>query len=466
MRRELRETQQYPDREVQQLRLKLAAAQRDLALAKQVKDSVALAQAQALSTELTKLRVSVQQSTAAFKRQTGLAQVEALGAELAAIQQELGQIQGTLSLSRLQLALILLGLCWSAIALADLVFFSRQLWQRVQTVPGLNLLVGKEEAASAGAVDFVPMTATPLSKGDEVAGYVVTSGFGARVPPCAGCSGYHPGVDLATPTGTPVFTPVAASVQCLGGPRDPAGHYARIQPHSQAHSQAPEFLLLHLDGCTPGKFQPGDRVGTTGATGQGTGPHLDVRQIEDGDYVVPTKEWVEVILTGRVATATALTDAEIRCAIGAAEGTLDNDCQPNHNYLQHIDPGNGAVNQGAFSYQHGASSPEEADARQLAHLRAQIPHYQAQATAQFGVPLSKAALLAVLDLHNQAPAAAADFIAHLPTHDPTPAQIIEARSQSFVDPATGQLDAPGLGNHRQRVWQDQQRRVEELLPHL
>ena len=461
VRAELKQAQANPEKEFNQLCLKLAQAQRELAKAKQVKDAAGVAQAKALSAELTKLRVSLQNTSASFKRHTGIAYMEAFGAELQAIQKELGQIQGTLSLSRLQLGLILLGVCWSAIAVADIVFYSRQLWHRLQDLPGLDLLLGTDEAASNGAPDSLPMTATPLQLGDEVAGYRITSGFGNRVPPCEGCSDYHPAIDLATPTGTTVFTPISASVQCLGGVDDPAGNYAKLQPK---HPETPQFLLLHLDGCTPGDYAAGERIGTTGATGRGTGPHLDVRQIEDEVYVNPTREWVERILSPT--TNILLSDAEILCAIGAAEGTLDGNCNPNPAYYGHTDPGNGVHNLGAFSYQHGAATPTEADQKQLAYLRSQIPHYQAQAHKKFGTELSKAALLTVLDLHNQAPAAAADFIEHLPSHDPTPHALIEARANSFVNPVTRDLDAPGLGNSSSTVKADQKRRVDELIPQL
>ena len=460
VRAELRQAQANPEKELNQLRLKLAQAQRELAKAKQVRDAAGVAQAKALSAELTKLRVSLQNTSASFKRHTGITYMEAVGAELQAIQKELGQIQGTLSLSRLQLGLILLGVCWSAIAVADIVFYSRQLWHRLQDLPGLDLLWETDEATSSGAPDILPTTATPLQMGDEVAGYRITSGFGNRVPPCEGCSDYHPAIDLATPTGTAIFTPISASVECLGGLDDPAGNYAKLQ---SKHPEAPQFLLLHLDGCTPGEYAVGERIGTTGATGRGTGPHLDIRQIEDEVYVNPTREWVERILS---LSTNLLSDAEILCAIGAAEGTLNDDCNPNNAYYGHTDPGNGAHNLGAFSYQQGAVTPTEADRKQLAELRSHIPHYQAQAREKFGQELSKAALLAVLDLHNQAPAAAADLIEHLPSHNPTPQMLIEARAKSFVNPATGQLDAPGLGNNPSTVRADQQRRVEELIPQL
>jgi hypothetical protein len=43
---------------------------------------------------------------------------------------------------------------------------------------------------------------------------------------------------------------------------------------------------------------------------------------------------------------------------------------------------------------------------------------------------------------------------------------VEARSKAFVDPVTGTLNAPGLGNTWQGVAVDQRRRTEEALATL
>jgi hypothetical protein len=185
------------------------------------------------------------------------------------------------------------------------------------------------------------------------------------------------------------------------------------------------------------------------------------------DLVPVTYEWAErffiAVKPKKTMGETALADEEIICAIGNSEGTRGDDCSPNPAYFGHADPGNGAHNMGTFSYQHGASSPEEADKKWLPVLRSAEADIQGQAIAKFGQPLSKAALLAAIDLYNQAPAAGNDFVQHLETHDPTPEQIINARAKSFVNPASGALEAPGLGNDPARVSADQERRVQELL---
>lgn len=159
-----------------------------------------------------------------------------------------------------------------------------------------------------------------------------------------------------------------------------------------------------------------------------------------------------------------LSDQEIVCLVGQAEGTRDRDCSPTSAYYGHRDPGNGHWNLGSFSSQHGAMNPEEADQAWLPRLREAETAIQRQALAKWGgAPLSKAALVQGIDLYNQSPAAAKDYVERLRSADPTPQEIIDARAESFIDPATQTLDAPGLGNSWERVGRDQKRRVEAIL---
>ena len=292
---------------------------------------------------------------------------------------------------------------------------------------------------------------TYLAKGDEVAGYEITSEYDlARTHPVRGTIEPHYGVDVGTPIGTKIIAPEKTVVVCWfdanGG-----GEVATVK------TEQTEVKLLHLSSCADGSYKQGEVFARTGDSGIGTGAHLDVRR---ADKTEPTKADVEPFLTGKPYKP-GLSDTEIVCSIGAAEGTRDRNCNPNQNYAGHTDPGNGADNLGSFSYQHGASSPEEADKKQLARLRNAERDIQAQAEQKFDRPLSKEALAAALDLWNQAPMAGDSFVENLPSATPTTEQIVEARSQSYIDPATGKLDAPGLGD-AQAVRADQTRRTAEV----
>lgn len=290
-----------------------------------------------------------------------------------------------------------------------------------------------------------------LSEGDMVAGYEVSSDYDLQRPhPVRGTIEPHYGIDLATPTGTKLVAPTDVSVHCWFDPSG-GGEVATIKP-----SEGSEMKMLHLSTCVSGEYKQGQSFALTGSSGIGTGAHLDVRR---SDKREPSLQDVEPYLTGQMSSG--LNDRELTCAIGAAEGTLDRNCQPNQHYAGHIDPGNGASNLGSFSYQHGASSPEEADRKQLVRLRNAEQDIQAQAKQKFNKPLSKPALAAALDLWNQSPKAGNDFVEHLPSATPTTAQIVDARSRSYIDPTTGKLDAPGLGGV-QEVRADQARRTKEV----
>ena len=299
-----------------------------------------------------------------------------------------------------------------------------------------------------------------LSEGDRIAGYEVSSDYDlARVHPVRGTTEPHYGIDIATPTGTKLIAPTVIEVRCWYDPNG-GGEVAEVAP-----AIGEQIKMLHLSTCVDGHYKPGDTFALTGNSGLGTGEHLDVRR---QDKAEPSKQDIEPYLTGKLSAKgnSELSDRALVCSIGAAEGTRDKNCEPTAAYSGHTDPGNGAANIGSFSYQHGADSPEDADRRQLARLRQAEKDLQAQSVAKFGKPLSKPALGAALDLWNQAPLAGESFVDELPTAKPSTAQIVEARSRSYIDPSTGKLDAPGLGNDTATVKADQSRRTGEVMTQL
>lgn len=158
----------------------------------------------------------------------------------------------------------------------------------------------------------------------------------------------------------------------------------------------------------------------------------------------------------------------VAIAVGSAEGTRTPDGGRNPAYHGHVDPGNGVWNLGSFSYQHGASSPEEADAKQLARLRSQAETILQKAVTK-GLDLTLEAKLNGIDLANQAPKAALDQQGYIDWLAEAYQQglsgsdaILRARVQSFRDPYTQTWDAPGLGNSEERITHDQERRMLQI----
>ena len=134
-------------------------------------------------------------------------------------------------------------------------------------------------------------------------------------------------------------------------------------------------------------------------------------------------------------------NAAAAIVIGSAEGTRRADGGFTPAYGGHADPGNAAHNRGSFSYQHTASSPADADRRQLQTLQGRLPAYEA-AARQAGLDPANARLAsAYLDLYNQSPSAAARFLNQLGTLRGQPldvAHLTQLRVDAFVDRSTGE----------------------------
>ncbi|MDT3417182.1 murein DD-endopeptidase MepM/ murein hydrolase activator NlpD [Brevibacillus aydinogluensis] len=109
----------------------------------------------------------------------------------------------------------------------------------------------------------------PLA-GEVGKNFHITSGFGGRRDPITGETSFHDGVDLAAPTGTPVYAPLDGTVVYAKNMRGFGktiminhGGYITLYGH------------LSLIQVTSGqKVSKGDLIGNVGSTGRSTGPHL------------------------------------------------------------------------------------------------------------------------------------------------------------------------------------------------
>jgi hypothetical protein len=155
-------------------------------------------------------------------------------------------------------------------------------------------------------------------------------------------------------------------------------------------------------------------------------------------------------------------------AVGSAEGTRTPTGDRTRAYYGHTDPGNRVWNRGSFSYQHSASSPEDADQKQLQRLANQALIIEARA-ADYGLHLTIEEKLNGIDLANQAPKAALDrggYIDWLAKAKQRGLKgtdaVLWARTRSFINPVTQRWDAPGLGNTAERIERDQARRMDAI----
>ena len=168
-------------------------------------------------------------------------------------------------------------------------------------------------------------------------------------------------------------------------------------------------------------------------------------------------------------------DSLVARAIGCAEGTRSPDGGKTWAYNGHTDPGNGVWNMGTFSWQHGASSPEEADRKQLTRLRKQALVLTRKAEAA-GIPWGLEEQLNAFDLANQSPSAALNpggYIDRLKEAQEEgltgPDAILWARTWSYRHSSGTRWNAPGLGNTHYGIRTDQKRRqdaIKEAIAHF
>lgn len=161
-------------------------------------------------------------------------------------------------------------------------------------------------------------------------------------------------------------------------------------------------------------------------------------------------------------------DSLVAWAVGSAEGTRTPNGAINPAYFGHTDPGNRVWNMGTFSYQHGASTPAEADQKQLARLKNQGDVLRRRAL-KHGLNLTLEETLNGLDLANQSPLASIGRVGYIERlveakangHEGAEA-IVVARTRSYINPNTGRWNAPGLGNTEPSIRRDQKRRADAV----
>ncbi len=146
---------------------------------------------------------------------------------------------------------------------------------------GETIAVGEITKNGSGGSDI---EVKPAAKGTSFSPYYVsvkpvipvenariTSRFGYRTHPVTGNYGFHTGLDLAAPEGTPVKAVFYGRVAKTGSD-DAWGNYILME-----HSDGFETYYCHLSEIyvTEGSvIRQGETIGLVGSTGWSTGPHL------------------------------------------------------------------------------------------------------------------------------------------------------------------------------------------------
>lgn len=152
----------------------------------------------------------------------------------------------------------------------------------------LAIVAGVAVAFSVGA-SRVP-NQVRLSVFAVVPGATITQPFGCTTlelePFAAWCPThhFHSGIDLGAPTGTAVYSATAGTAS-IGSDPYGAGNFVVIRV-----DQRVRILYCHLSSfkvSSGAQVEPGQLIGTVGATGLATGPHVHLEVQLDGLPIDP-----------------------------------------------------------------------------------------------------------------------------------------------------------------------------------
>ena len=184
------------------------------------------------------------------------------------------------------------------------------------------------KALDRGVVNTVQtrtaLPASPLSQGSilrpagvsipsrmPVESASLTSGYGMRVHPVLGGRRAHKGIDLAQPTGTPVYA-TADGVVSKAEWFSSCGLYISLEHGAEIQTRYGHLSRLNV--AAGQQIRKGDVIGYVGSTGRSTGPHLHYEVRIAGASVNPVP-----YLQADAATKPAL----VALAEGGAQGGPD-----------------------------------------------------------------------------------------------------------------------------------------------
>ena len=127
------------------------------------------------------------------------------------------------------------------------------------------------------------------------AGTRMGDGYGYRVPPCAGCSSFHKGVDWNPGAGSAVRAMANGTVSEIGNPSGGLGVYVVIDHVIDGQKISTVYAHMAIGSLSLGvgdKVTAGDTVGAVGSTGQSTGPHLYFEVRVNGTTPVNPIPWL------------------------------------------------------------------------------------------------------------------------------------------------------------------------------
>jgi murein DD-endopeptidase MepM/ murein hydrolase activator NlpD len=113
-----------------------------------------------------------------------------------------------------------------------------------------------------------------------------SSGFGYRISPFTNRREFHKGLDIATRIGTPIIAPADGLVVFVGR----EGNFGKMIAINHGYNLMTRYGHLHKFQVNKGQHvKRGQTIGTVGASGRCTGPHLHYEILLNGIPVNPLR---------------------------------------------------------------------------------------------------------------------------------------------------------------------------------
>ncbi len=140
-------------------------------------------------------------------------------------------------------------------------------WQSGDKAP----IVASGTATGPSAASPLRIGRTAIPSLNPLAGAALTSGFGTRIHPVLGGRRGHKGIDLASPTGTPIRA-TADGVISRADWFSSYGLFVSIEHGGEIQTRYGHMSRLNV--AAGQAVKKGDIIGYVGSTGRSTGPHL------------------------------------------------------------------------------------------------------------------------------------------------------------------------------------------------
>ena len=117
-----------------------------------------------------------------------------------------------------------------------------------------------------------------------ISDYRLTSQFGYRTDPFKGRRGNHKGIDMAAPTGTPIYATADGLIERAGWVNG-YGNFIEIEHGNQVETRYGHLSRLNVEPYQ--HVKKGELIGYVGSTGRSTGSHLHYEVRIAGEPVDP-----------------------------------------------------------------------------------------------------------------------------------------------------------------------------------